>query len=76
VGILFAAGMLCGWLTGTFGRRAVLGIYLGQLAAMVLRSEGRLGMLFPMGMSALAVFTSVSLLGAFLGERIGKQKPQ
>ncbi len=71
-GSLFIAGILVGWLTRTVWPRAVLGIYVGQLAAMVMRSNGDLGLLIPLGLIALAIFTGVSALGALVGKTLGQ----
>ncbi len=71
-GTLFAAGILAGWLTRTIWPRAVLGIYLGQLAAMVMRSNGELGLLIPLGLIALGIFTGISALGALMGKSLGQ----
>ena len=75
-GSLFIAGVFVGWLTRAVWPRAVLGIYLGQLAAMVMRSNGELGLLIPLGLIALGIFTGVSALGAFVGKNLGQPKEQ
>ncbi len=55
VGFVFRAG----WLAG------VIGIYTGQIIAMLIKSGGDFGLL-PLGLVALAVFTSTSAAGGFI----------
>ena len=65
-GSLFAAGLAAGFIARLSWKSAVAGIYFGQIIAMLIRSGGEAGNLFPLGLILLAVFTSLSATAAFI----------
>jgi|GEM_PF-1859321 len=65
---LFLAGFFFGRAEPAFWKKGVIGLYLGQLAGILLKSGRELGLLIPMGLIALALFTACAAAGAIIGK--------
>ena len=64
-GSLLTAGCMIGFVFPSGWLAGVAGIYTGQILAMLIKSNGDFGLL-PLGLIALAMFTSVSAAGGYI----------